>query len=121
MLKTFTFVKMQPGMTREAFFERWCRHTRDFDLKDHPEIRLNRLTMIEGESPYVGIAENHWDDQDALQRAARWYATEAGQAHWKDLESFMDAAHSPTVVVTHEAEVSEPGGIEVLATTSRGA
>jgi hypothetical protein len=114
MLKTFTFVKMQPGYNRDAFFERWCQHTRDFDLRNHPEIRENRLMLIEGDGPYVGIAETHWEDAEALDRGVRWYETPTGQVQWKDLQTFMDADNSPTFVVTHEANVSIESGIEIL-------
>ena len=51
MLKTFTFVRMKPGIDRETFYERWCAHTRDFDLRDHPEISLNRLILFETPPP----------------------------------------------------------------------
>jgi hypothetical protein len=119
MLKTFTFVRMRPGIEREAFFRRWCEHTRDWDLRDHPEITLNRLTLIDGESPYVGLAENHWPDRAALDAAAAWYASPDGQAHWADLGEFMDIDNSPTVVVTHEAEISEADGIRTLTAPER--
>ncbi|HZO07939.1 MAG TPA: hypothetical protein VFC77_01065, partial [Myxococcota bacterium] len=62
---------------------------------------------------YVGVAENHWDDRAALEQAAAWYATPAGQRHWADLAAFMDVEASPTVVVTHEARVSEERGVEL--------
>jgi hypothetical protein len=112
MITTFTFVKMQPGFERDGFFDRWCEHTRDLDLRDHPEISLNRLMLLEEGSEFVGVAENHWPDREALDAAIRWYETPEGQAHWKDLESFMDAANSPTFVVSHEAEVSHEKGID---------
>ena len=115
MLTSFTFVRAKAGLGREEFFRRWCEHTRDWDLRDHPEIRLNRLTLFEGEGPYVGIAENHWDDHAALAKAAAWYATPEGRRHGADLASFMDVDASPTVVVTHEARVSAERGIELLA------
>ncbi|MCH2169550.1 hypothetical protein MK489_02100 [Myxococcota bacterium] len=115
MLKSFTFVKMNPGLSRDEFFQRWCEHTRDWDLRDHPEISLNRLTLVEGDGPYAGIAENHWPDQQALDAAAAWYESSAGQEHWADLSRFMDIENSPTVVVTHEADVSEADGIQILA------
>ena len=115
MLKTFTFVKMQPGFSRDDFFERWCQHTRDFDLRNHPEVSQNRLMLIDGEGPFVGIAETHWDDAEALERGLRWYETPTGQVQWKDLETFMDTANSPTFVVTHEAMISIDGGIEIQA------
>jgi len=113
MLVSFTFVRARPGLSRDEFFRRWCEHTRDWDLRDHPEIRLNRLTLVEGDGPYVGVAENHWDDRAALEQAAAWYATPAGQRHWADLAAFMDVEASPTVVVTHEARVSEERGVEL--------
>ena len=111
MITTITFVKMQPGFDRDSFYARWCEHTRDMDLRDHPEISLNRLMLFEEESEFVGMAENHWPDRASLDAAIRWYETPEGQTHWKDLESFMDAANSPTKVVSHEAEISEAEGI----------
>ncbi len=119
MIKSFTFVKKQPHLSAAEFFTRWTEHTRDWDLRDHPEITLNRLVMIEGDSPYIGIAENHWPDNEALQQAAAWYATEDGQKHWADLCTFMDIDNSPTVMVTAEADVNPVDGIRmVVASTS---
>ncbi len=112
MITTLTLVKMQPGFGRDEFFDRWCEHTRDLDLRDHPEISLNRLMLFDEGSEFVGMAENHWPDREALDAAVRWYETPDGQAHWKDLMSFMDAENSPTIVVSHEAEVSLPKGID---------
>lgn len=114
MLKTFTLVKMQPGFDRESFYARWCEHTRDLDLRDHPKITLNRLVLFEEGSDYVGFAENHWPDREALDEAVRFYQTPAGELHQKDLDSFMDTANSPTVVASHEVDVSEARGIEWL-------
>ncbi len=113
MITTFTFVKMQPGLGRDEFFDRWCKHTRDMDLRDHPEISLNRLMLFEEGSEFVGTAENHWPDREALDAAVRWYETAEGQVHWQDLVSFMDAENSPTVVVSHEAEVSPDKGVDL--------
>ncbi len=114
MITTFTFVKMQPGFNRETFYKRWCEHTRDWDVRDHPRIS-NRLLLLEGDSEFVGMAENHWPNREALEEAGRWYGTEAGQAHWKDLTEFMDAANSPTRVVSHEVDVSLEDGIAWVA------
>jgi len=119
MLKTFTFVKMQPGFSRDAFFARWCQHTREFDLRNHPEIKQNRLMLIDGEGPFVGIAETHWEDAEALERGVRWYETPTGQVQRKDLETFMDADNSPTFVVTHEATISVDGGIQIDGITEQ--
>ena len=119
MITTITFVKMQPGLSRDAFFDRWCEHTRDRDLRDHPEISLNRLTMFEEGSEYLGMAENHWPDRASLDAAIRWYEKPEGQAHQKDLESFMDMVNSPTVIVSHEVEVSKERGIEWKARPGR--
>ena len=113
MITTFTLVKMQPGFERDEFFDRWCEHTRLMDLRDHPEISLNRLMLFEEGSEFVGMAENHWPDRKALDDAILWYESPAGQAHWADLVSFMDAANSPTTVVSHEAEVSLEKGIDL--------
>jgi hypothetical protein len=117
MLKTFTMVRMQPGIERDEFYDRWCAHTRDYDLRDHPEISLNRLVLFDeppaGQSAeFVGIAENHWPDRAALDDAVRWYATPEGIEHNRDLEAFMDIANSPTFIVDYEVEVSEARGID---------
>jgi hypothetical protein len=110
MIVSFTMVRKQEGMSDEAFFERWREHTEAFDLKDHPYITKNRLMMIEGDTPYVGIAENHWPDMDALAKTAEFYEkTEAGKAHWADLLTFMDIDNSPTVIVSQEADVTSTG------------
>ncbi len=114
MITTFTFVRLQPGWDREAFYQRWCEHTRDWDLRDHPNIS-NRLMMLEEGGEFVAMAENHWPDREALDEAIAWYETEAGQAHWRDLQEFMDAANSPTSVVTHEVDVSLEKGIDWIA------
>jgi hypothetical protein len=105
MLKTLTFVKKLPHLDHAAFFERWCQHTREWDLRDHPEITLNRLMLVDGHDGYSGVAENHWPDRAALDAVAAWYATPAGQPHWQDLCSFMDMAASVTVIVSNEASI----------------
>ena len=112
MIKTLTFVQMRAGMEREDFYRRWCEHTRDLDLRDHPEISLNRLILFEEAADYVGIAENHWPDRAALDAAIAWYETPAGVEHNADLASFMDVENSPTVVVGYEVEVSREAGID---------
>ncbi len=99
---TFTFVKKREGWTDEAFFERWAEHTRDFDLVDHPYITKNRLLLIQGPTPYVGIAENHWPDP------------ERGRAPWADLQSFLDIEGSPTVVVGREVDVGPEGILQLF-------
>lgn len=116
MLKTFTLVRMRRGIDRRTFYERWCAHTRDFDLRDHPEISLNRLVLFDEDSSeagggYAGVAENHWPDRAALDAAIRWYETPEGIAHNADLDAFMDLANSPTFVVDNEVEVSQAEGI----------
>lgn len=112
---TFTFVKKQPGWSDEDFFRRWAEHTRDFDLVDHPYITKNRLLLIQGDTPYVGIAENHWPDAESLAATEAFYRdTERGRAHWADLQAFMDIDGSPTVVVAREADVSEAGIVPPL-------
>ena len=120
MLKTLTMVRMKAGLGRDEFYDRWCAHTRDFDLRDHPEISLNRLILFEvpaGDSDgtsqaYVGFAENHWPDREALNAAIAWYGTPEGIEHNKDLESFMDVPNSPTFVVDYEVEISKERGVD---------
>ncbi len=55
-----------PGPHPRSLFERWCQHTRDWDLRDHPEIGLNRPPLTQGDGPCAGIAENHWPDRATL-------------------------------------------------------
>ena len=120
MIKSFTFVRKRDSFSREDFFARWIEHTRNFDLVDHPYITKNRLMMVEGNPDYVGIAENHWPDLESLTRTAEFYEqTERGRAHWADLAEFMDIDGSPTVVVTHEAEVSDEGVRHLFPPSSR--
>jgi hypothetical protein len=107
MIVSFTFVKKRDGFSDEEFFERWAAHTRAYDLVDHPYITKNRLVQIMGETPYVGIAENHWPDMESLAATAAFYTeTEKGKAHWADLLTFMDIDNSPTVIATREADVA---------------
>lgn len=110
MIVTFTLVKKRSHLSTEDFLARWVEHTERFDLKDHPYISKNRLMLTQGETPYVGMAENHWPDLASLEATSAFYRdSEAGRAHWADLETFMDIANSPTVVVTHEADVAATG------------
>lgn len=112
MIKTFTFVRRRPHLDRDAFFERWVRHTRDWDLRDHPDCTLNRLTLLgDNDASYDALAETHWPDQAALDAAIAFYGTPDGQAHWRDLADFMDIDASPTATIVREAEVAaEPAG-----------
>ena len=108
MIVTFTLVRKRPQLSADDFLKRWVEHTERFDLKDHPYITKNRLMLIQGETPYVGMAENHWPDLASLEKTSAFYKdTEAGRAHWSDLQSFMDIDNSPTVVVSHEADVTD--------------
>ena len=110
MVKSFTFVRLKEGVDPDGFFDRWVAHTREFDVVDHPYITKNRLMRIQGATPYVGIAENHWPDMKSLIETSEFYQqTERGRAHWADLCAFMDIENSPTVLVTEEVEVSEEG------------
>jgi len=111
MLTTLTFVKMKAGFDRESFYRRWQEHTRDFDLRDHPEITLNRLMMFEEGSDFAGVCENHWPDRESLENVIRWYETPEGKEHQADLDSFMDSAGCQTVIVSHEVDVSKEQGI----------
>jgi hypothetical protein len=107
VIVSFTLVRKRPELSDDQFFERWTQHTQEFDLRDHPYISKNRLMMIVGSPDYAGIAENHWPDMDAMMATQAFYAdTEAGRAHWADLQTFMDIDNSPTVVVTREADVA---------------
>ncbi len=107
MIVSFTLVRKRAELTDDEFFERWTRHTQDFDLRDHPYITKNRLMMVAGSSEYVGIAENHWPDMDSMLATSAFYEdTDAGRAHWADLQTFMDIDNSPTVIVTKEADVT---------------
>lgn len=114
MIKSFTFVRRRPGLTRREFFQRWCEHTRAWDLKDHPDCTLNRLTLTSEGGPYDGVAETHWPNEAALAEAVAFYGTEPGKRHWADLQSFMDIDNSPTVTIEAEADVSAANGIEIL-------
>ena len=107
MIVTFTLVRKLPHLSSDAFLKRWVEHTERFDLKDHPYITKNRLMLIQGETPYTAMAENHWPDLASLEKTSAFYReTETGRAHWTDLQTFMDIEISPTVVVSHEADVS---------------
>jgi aminoglycoside phosphotransferase (APT) family kinase protein len=119
VITSFTFVKKREGLSDERFFARWTEHTRDFDLVDHPYVTRNRLLMIAGDTPFVGIAENQWPDMESLARTGKFYEqTEKGRAHWADLLEFMDIENSPTVIATREAEVG-PDGITHLIPSER--
>lgn len=115
MLKTFTFVRRRPHLSREAFFDRWTRHTQEWDLRDHPKCTLNRLILLENsDTGFDAVAETHWPDEAALDEAIAFYGTEEGRLHWADLGSFMDIENSPTARFAQEAEVSVQKGITIV-------
>jgi len=111
MITTLTFVKKKPGLDRDFFYKRWQQHTHDFDLRDHPEISLNRLMLFDEGSDFEGVCENHWPDLEALDAAIRWYETPEGKAHQSDLDTFMDSANCRTMIVSGEADISKERGI----------
>lgn len=112
-VRTFTLVRKRPHLSADEFFERWTKHTRDWDLRDHPDCTLNRLMLLNGDvAGYDAIAETHWPDQAALDAAIAFYATAGGQAHWRDLCEFMDIDGSPTATIAREADVSAAHGVQ---------
>ena len=45
-MKTLSLVKFRDGLSREDAWRAWAEHTRRWDSKDHPEIRMTRLTLF---------------------------------------------------------------------------
>ena len=116
MIRTFTFVRRRPHLDRAQFFERWTQHTRDWDLRDHPDCLLNRLALLADDATgFDAVAENHWPDQAALDAAIAFYATPQGAAHWADLNDFMDIDASPTATIVRDVRVSIENGVEPAA------
>lgn len=112
-MKTLSLVKFRDGLPREEAWRAWSEHTRRWDGKDHPEIRMTRLTLFgEGGDPgnggWDGMGLTEWSSADAFHAAAAWYQTPDSAAHAADLGSFMDLERMLTVVIADECAIPGP-------------
>lgn len=91
MIKLIAFLKSKPGMTREAFTQRWLEHTRLSGQM--PGLRGYYINVAGAAQPdggdaiYDGTAELWWDSLDDMERA---FASEIGIAAGKDADEFCD-------------------------------
>ena len=112
-MKTLSLVKFRDGLPREAAWRTWAEHTRRWDGRDHPEIRMTRLTLFgEGDGGandgWDGMGLTEWTSTEAFQAAAAWYQTPASAAHAADLGSFMDLERMLTIVIADECAIPGP-------------
>jgi uncharacterized protein (TIGR02118 family) len=109
MVKLIALLKRKPGMTREAFNERWLvEHTRlSSQLPDCVDYRINLCSPDQyagGEEPaYDGTAELWWTSRQAMEAS---FASQPALIAGADADAFCSAR---VHLVTEEFQVIAKG------------
>lgn len=101
-------VRFRAGVPRAEAWRAWAAHTREWDARDHPQIRHTQLTLFAPGGGFDGMALTVWSSEAAFREAAAWYETPASAAHTADLARFLDFEGMVTVVLEDEAGIPGP-------------
>jgi uncharacterized protein (TIGR02118 family) len=112
VIKVVAALKRKPGLTLDAFSAYYFdQHAPLFRRVVPPEVAAGIKHYVQNhalqlghgtsEAPYDCVTEMGFDDLDAMQRWADWYASPAGKVLRDDEENFMDRGKR-VVVVTVE-------------------
>lgn len=112
-IKVLSLVRFREGVDRDAAWRAWAEHTRRWDSRDHPQIRLTELTLFAREPgapepPFDGMAMTLWESEEAFRAAAAWYQTADSAAHAADLAGFLAFDGMVTTVIAQETQIPGP-------------
>lgn len=112
-MKVLSLVRFREGVDRDSAWRAWAEHTREWDARDHPQIRrtvLTRFAAAPGESSprFDGMALTEWASEADFLAAAAWYATPESAAHTADLARFLSFEDMVTTVLADEREIPGP-------------
>ena len=92
MIKTLTFLKRKPGITREEFRRHWKEIHGPLAARVVPGLRryVQSHPVPGFDSDIDGIVELWWDDVEAFQAFFAWRETDDANELKEDEEKFVD-------------------------------
>ena len=94
MIKTLTFLKRKPGLSKEEFLRHWKEIHGPLAARVVPELKKYvQCHPVPGfESDIDGIVELWWDGPESFRAYLSWRQSEASQVLRKDEEKFVDTS-----------------------------
>ena len=94
MIKSLTFLKKKPGLSKEEFLRYWKEKHGPLAARVVPGLRKYvQCHPVPGfESDIDGIVELWWDSPEAFQAFLSWRQTDAAQVLKDDEEQFVDTS-----------------------------
>ena len=94
MIKSLTFIKRKPGLSREEFLTYWIEKHGPLAAKVVPGLRKYvQCHPVAGfESDIDGIVELWWDSPESFQAFLSWRQSDAAQILKDDEEQFVDTS-----------------------------
>ena len=94
MIKSLTFIKKKPGLSKEEFLRYWKETHGPLAAKVVPGLKKYvQCHPVPGfESDIDGIVELWWDSPEAFQAFLSWRQTDAAQVLKDDEEQFIDTS-----------------------------
>jgi uncharacterized protein (TIGR02118 family) len=94
MIKSMTFLKRKPGITKEEFI----RHWKDVHASVVPRIipglkryvQLHPIDMPGFESEFDGVAEIWWESREAVMKYPAWHEGDEARELREDEAKFID-------------------------------
>jgi uncharacterized protein (TIGR02118 family) len=92
MIKTLTFLKRKPGISKEEFLHHWLEIHGPLAASKVPGLRkfVQCHPVLGFESEIDGIVELWWDDINAFKAFMAWRQTDASRLLREDEEKFID-------------------------------
>jgi uncharacterized protein (TIGR02118 family) len=94
MIKSLTFLKKKPGLSKEEFLRYWKEKHGPLAARVVPGLKKYvQCHPVPGfESDIDGIVELWWDSPEAFQAFLSWRQTDAAQILKDDEEQFVDTS-----------------------------
>ena len=94
MIKSLTFLKKKPGLSKEEFLRYWKEKHGPLAARVVPGLKKYvQCHPVPGfESDIDGIVELWWDSSEAFQAFLSWRQTDAAQVLKDDEDQFVDTS-----------------------------